>query len=337
MSEYITKRKKYWFPVILGLLFLALFIFVSIRFIFQSRKVNDQLIAEHISQLDDIFKKINNSCKIAGFEHQKNHIDFLNVTEFSSSTVGPVNLYHPEKWEGPYLNQNLTIESKEYQIVRTKKGYYILPGDGVALSNGIIIGKNLIITPEIDIEALWHDPNFLLSNGKPLAAKIETASDFFAKPNDLLIAEHIQKLSDIFKRINEHCTITGFRSEKDYIDFLTVKKFAGSIVGSMNLANPQNWQGPYLDQNLSFSGKLYQIIKTKKGYYIIPGDGVVLSNGQIIGQTLIIISKSDIDTLMQDPAYLLSNGKPLAARIETVQNPLEKLLKKGEFFNEPEE
>jgi hypothetical protein len=166
-------------------------------------------------------------------------------------------------------------------------------------------------------------------------------SRFFLKEatqaNDELIAEHIKKLSAIFRRINDCCKITGFRRQKDYIDFLNVVKFEGSMIGSMNLAQPQDWQGPYLEQNLSIEGKEYQIVVTKKGYYIIPGDGVKLANGQIIGNTLRVTYNTDIDALMRDPKALLSNDRPLAAKIETYQNPFQALATKSDFLSEETE
>ena len=68
--------------------------------------------------------------------------------------------------------------------------------------------------------------------------------------------------------------------------FLTnpVKSFEGSEVGSLNLAYPKKWQGPYLGDNPTFQGKAYQIIRTKNGYFVTPGDGIMLPNGLVIGR-----------------------------------------------------
>lgn len=326
--------KKHWAPIVVGVLFFLAFVFVTIRFLFQAQKLNDYLIADHIYQLDNIFSKINESCQIAGFKHQVDHVDFLTVKNFEGNTVGSMILVNPKNWAGPYLKSNLTIEGKEYRVVRTKKGYYIVPGNGVKLSNGIILGENLKINEDIDVENLIKDPKFLMApNGKPLAAHIEVAENPFKKPNDDLIAEQIAKLGAIFRRINQSCQITGFRHQKDHIDFLNVKSFDGSIVGSMNLANPKGWEGPYLERNFTVEDKFYQVVSTKKGYYIIPDDGIDLSNGQILGQTLIINKDSDIEELLKNPKGLLSNGKQLAAKIETVKDLPGNLLE-SELFEE---
>ena len=162
-----------WYTIIISFLFIALFASVIIRFTTQARVANDELIAEHVQKLQGIFRRINETCKITGFRHEKDHIDFLNVISFAGSVVGPMNLLEPKHWEGPYVDESLTIDGKEYQLVSSKSGYYIVPGDGVKLSNGKVIGKTLTILPTSNIERMMHDPQALMSNNKSLAAKIE--------------------------------------------------------------------------------------------------------------------------------------------------------------------
>lgn len=83
-----------------------------------------------------------------------------------------MNLVWPEKWAGPYVQDNPTIQSKKYEILKTKKGYYILPGTGVQLSNGMVMGKDIVITPETDIEELINAEHGLFYNGKALIAPV---------------------------------------------------------------------------------------------------------------------------------------------------------------------
>jgi hypothetical protein len=163
-----------WAPLILGILFTCTTAVVIVRYLTQARQANDDLIADHIVQLKDIFKRINDRCKITGFRYPKDQIDFLNVISFSGSVVGSMNLLEPQHWEGPYLQENLVIEGKEYQIIQTKKGHFIVPGDGVKLANGKVIGKTLSLTPDSDIEAMLYDHQALLSGNRSLGGFIET-------------------------------------------------------------------------------------------------------------------------------------------------------------------
>lgn len=136
----------------------------------QANVWQDQVIDDHVALLRDIFIKIDAECEIINFEHQKNYIDFLNVVKFVGSEVGSMNLARPENWEGPYVDDNPTMQTKYYQIVRTFKGYYIVPGDGVALSNGKVIGKDIIFGEKTDIDALMKREDALKVDGHALAA-----------------------------------------------------------------------------------------------------------------------------------------------------------------------
>lgn len=171
------RRNKYTYAIVLAVLFIGSMIFVSVKYLHQIKQVNDESIAEHIEKLGTFFKQINQECKIIGFRRQKNYIDFLNVKAFEGSIVGSMSLEEPHNWKGPYLTESYTSAGKEYQIVRTKKGYYIVPGDGVMLANGKVIGKTLLIGLDSDIGRMVTDPQALLSNGKPLAARVPTVRD----------------------------------------------------------------------------------------------------------------------------------------------------------------
>jgi hypothetical protein len=134
------------------------------------------MVADHITQLETIFKKINSTAGIVDFDHQKNYIDFLNVKSFDGSQIGSMNLAQPDKWQGPYVKENLTMQEQNYQIVRTHKGYFIVPGEGVKLSSGKIIGKDIIFAENTDIPALIADGNELNFQGRPLAAQVPMQS-----------------------------------------------------------------------------------------------------------------------------------------------------------------
>ncbi|HEX2977746.1 MAG TPA: hypothetical protein VHO47_01360 [Candidatus Babeliales bacterium] len=139
---------------------------------YQTKAATDIVIVNHISQLSAIFTKINDDAGIMDFDHQKNYIDFLNVKSFSGSEVGSMNLAYPDKWQGPYLKENPTVQEQNYQVVRTKKGFFIVPGNGVKLSNGKVIGKDIVLDENADIPAMMADEKMLNFKGKALAAPV---------------------------------------------------------------------------------------------------------------------------------------------------------------------
>jgi len=160
------------FQILTIALFVLLISIMGYRMFYQVRTGQDQIISKEVVQLVEIMKRIDKKCKIIDFDSQKNPINFLNVTKFVGSEVGSMNLTYPDQWEGPYLKDNFTIQEKEYQIVQTKKGYFITPGDGVHLGNGKVVGKDIILDENADIAAMMRDKNALMFEGKALAAPL---------------------------------------------------------------------------------------------------------------------------------------------------------------------
>ena len=58
--------------------------------------------------------------------------------------------------------------------MHTKKGYFIVPGTGVRLSNGKVIGKDIVLDEDADIEQMAADDQALRYRGKKLAARVPT-------------------------------------------------------------------------------------------------------------------------------------------------------------------
>lgn len=137
-----------------------------------AKQFSGEAMASDVVMLAGILDRINKDCTILSFDAQKNPINFLTVGSFSSSEVGSMNLVHPKKWQGPYVQDNIAIQGIEYQVVRTDAGYFIVPGEGVTLPNGQVIGKDILFDAKADIHALMQEGGALNFKGKALGAKI---------------------------------------------------------------------------------------------------------------------------------------------------------------------
>jgi hypothetical protein len=137
--------------------FVAITIGAAAVWLYQGKYANGMLIANEVVRLQKIFERIHATAHIESFDHKKNSINFLNVATFAGSQVGPINLSYPHKWQGPYVQENPTMQDIEYQVVQTKEGYFIAPGDGVTLPNGKVIGKDIVLDENADIKAMVND------------------------------------------------------------------------------------------------------------------------------------------------------------------------------------
>jgi hypothetical protein len=146
----------------------------------------------HLKELASAIKKIDEDCEILSFAHQKNYVDFLNVKAFSGSEVGALTVKYPKKWAGPYWNDVPTLQTFQYEIVRTRKGYFLVPGDGVKLANGKIIGKDIVLDEACDIPALMDRADALqIIQGNAAAVRLDIKMNRTIEPvlqTDLLLA-----------------------------------------------------------------------------------------------------------------------------------------------------
>lgn len=170
---------------VLAITVFCIFVIIAIFNTYRSTKdYESELIERDVKLLAEKIKAIEKDCKILSFAGIKNIINFLNVKSFTGSEVGPVNLKHADRWKGPYMEQNPSIQGIEYQLIRTLKGYFVVPGDGVKLPNGKIMGKDIVFDEKSDIAAMMLNDAQLQYKGKRLAAPVDIKKrgTFFATP-----------------------------------------------------------------------------------------------------------------------------------------------------------
>lgn len=160
--------KDQYIPIISGAVFFGLFALSGVGLYVKSKRSVGFIIADDVARLKTILETINRTCKIISFDQQQNVINFLNVGAFSGSEVGPMNLAYPQKWEGPYLTDNPTMQEKEYMVVQTNKGYFITPGNGVRLPDGKVIGIDIIFDKKANIDQMVQS-GVLAFKGKALS------------------------------------------------------------------------------------------------------------------------------------------------------------------------
>ena len=130
------------------------------------------------------------------------------------------------------------------------------------------------------------------------------------------MSQDLDSLLSILHQIDDECSILSIKSSVNAIDFLNVKEFVGSEIGCLNLAYPRRWKGPYLHDNLTMQGHLYEIVKVKDGYYIVPGRGVELPNSLIIGKDIIFTEDLLLDEMLFNDGKLTFEGIPLARKFD---------------------
>jgi hypothetical protein len=99
----------------------------------------------------------------------------------------------------------------------------------------------------------------------------------------------------------------------------------------MSLAYPEKWAGPYLKENPSLEGIFYEFIKAHDGYFIVPGRGVTLPNGCVMGKDFIVNATTDVMPQLVQSGKLFYKGIMYGVHIQFKIGDWDSVLKSSEI------
>jgi hypothetical protein len=169
---FLRKFFSKYFPVV-STFFFALLVIVFVAKIFYSRpRIIASIIEDDIKLITLALEKIDAKCSILTIEGDHNEINFLNVKKFSGSQVGPLGLAYADRWAGPYIRINPTLQETFYEIVKAKDGIFVIPGRGVVLPSGLKIGKDFVVGTGTEVGKMTEEGGPLTFEGKKFASKL---------------------------------------------------------------------------------------------------------------------------------------------------------------------
>ena len=130
-----------------------------------------------------------------------------------------------------------------------------------------------------------------------------------------VIEQDITRIAHALADIDKNCNILSLNGERTAVNFLTVKSFVGTSVGGLNLAYPHKWQGPYLQVNPMCQQHFYELVQTKEGLFLVPGVGVKLPNGHIMGDDVKITAGISVKKLLEKNGVLNNDGNRLGLQL----------------------
>ncbi len=202
-----TKKKfRKFFPLLSMTLLALLVLFFLLRVYKNKPYFVTSVISDDIGMIVDSLNRIDKECSILSIEHERNYVDFLTVAKFVGSEIGCLNLAFPDKWQGPYIEDNPTMRGKLYEIVKTKEGIFVVPGLGVKLPNGLRVGKDFEITFDSSIKEMLQDGGSLNYKGQALATELKFEIGDWGKEE--VIIKRIESFNDAIKEFNEAMPFT---------------------------------------------------------------------------------------------------------------------------------
>lgn len=200
--RYIRK----YFTVFSATLLSVIVVFVMFKMFYTKPYFVASVMHNDMNRIERILHNIDKTCEILGTQGGSAAIDFLTIKTFTGSMVGGVDLAHPKNWRGPYLEQNPTMQGRFYELAKAKDGYFIIPGKNVMLPNGVVIGRDLIVSAKNSLEKHTKIGGFLNYKGIKLAVKASfKIGDWHRKaPSE----ETLDKINDTIEQFNEALPFT---------------------------------------------------------------------------------------------------------------------------------
>ncbi|MFH1831805.1 MAG: hypothetical protein ABH827_03290 [bacterium] len=194
--------RKY-FVLFSSSMLVLLLIFFIFKSYYDKSYFSSILIKNDLKRVNAILHKIDTECSILSITGGRAQINFLTVKSFAGSVVGGVNLAYPKKWTGAYTEQDPTLQQRYYELVKAKDGYFIIPGSGVRLPNGLVMEKDINITPQTTVADLIKPGGKLFYKGTEFARKItfEIGDRDSATKNKKI--ETTEKITDFIQELNE--------------------------------------------------------------------------------------------------------------------------------------
>jgi hypothetical protein len=150
------------FSSVLLVMLLGLFLF---KVVYHRAYYLASVIEQDVTRVAQILASIDKDCGILSVNGERTAVNFLNVKSFLGTSVGGLNLAYPNKWRGPYLTVNPTYQQQFYELVQTAEGLFIVPGAGVKLPNGLVMGRDVPMGFDVSVKKMLAQGG-ALNNGK---------------------------------------------------------------------------------------------------------------------------------------------------------------------------
>jgi len=198
---------RHYFVVFSSTLLSLLVLITLFKFYYNKPYFTAAVITNDVRNLDSVLACIDGECSIVKMTNNKVALDFLTIQKLDGALVSGMNLAHPEKWQGPYLKKNLLLQERHYELVKAKDGYFIVPGYGVSLPNGLMVGKDLAFDEKTEISPMLRPGGKLAYKGILLAKKVSfNVGDWH--PTFHLKDSTINELNNLVKEFNEAMAFT---------------------------------------------------------------------------------------------------------------------------------
>lgn len=211
INPYTRFFKKYF--VVFSSVFLLSLLAIFFIYVYKSKsQVLSSVIRNDFQEITRVLQHVDEQCNILAIKGGHVVLDFFTIKAFVGSEIGGMNLAHPKNWHGPYFRRNPTIKGIFYELIQAADGFFIIPGKGVKLPNGLMFGKDIIINRQINVLPMLQPGGKLHHKETSFAAKIPfEIGDWDATAP--VKEETIEEVNKVLKEFNEAMSFAQRSSE----------------------------------------------------------------------------------------------------------------------------
>lgn len=202
------------FSVFSSVILLSLFGIFIFKVVYNRSHYLASVLEQDIAKIAKIILKIDKECVVLSVAGELTPVNFLNVRSFVGSTIGGLNLAYPQKWQGPYLDANMTYQQRFYEIIQNFEGFFLVPGKGMSLPTGLVVGKDIIFSFDISIKQMLKDGGALNNNGHLFGCQLPFSKAGIMVPSLGTIKTTADKVNFFISEFNQAMPFT-----KNHVNF----------------------------------------------------------------------------------------------------------------------
>lgn len=207
-NRFSNKLDNKFFYISISFFLLLITLAVS-KEVYNKPRFTAGVISQDVQRLAAIMGEINERCLIKVVSKGRIKLDFLSSDLAPAVETSGLILAHPEQWDGPYVSSTPRIQGKPYELLQTKDGLFVLPGEGVRLPNGYRMGKHVKVSSQSNITAMMTSGGKLFSYGCPLVGRVESSEVFITpasekpqnKAQEKVAPKDYKKINDTLREI----------------------------------------------------------------------------------------------------------------------------------------
>lgn len=143
----------------------------TLHFVMRSPQWRVSVVQSDLHRIAKALRALDRDCFICDMRVGLHPVQILTRTHANQNSMY-IRLKNPEKWRGAYLEHVPTLQSKPYQLLKTNKSLFIVPGEGVTLPSGLTIGTDVEWHADTDVASLAAAGGPLFYKSGPVALEV---------------------------------------------------------------------------------------------------------------------------------------------------------------------